>query len=203
MPMLRRIRTCFVIVITLLASFAPVAHAQNEEDVLIYPMFVVGDEDASKNHVDFFWTPSESLSSAMFKEIIEPLIQRGDPTLSFSFIMVSDAENDDDLLDSRLGAILSCIPAQNMPAFAIDILNNNSTDDRVREIPELFEASKKFGNTKNEAKDCLSPRVISKIHIASGVLKRGLKTEDFPLIVVNGVVRDDVFSVEDLEEYFQ
>jgi hypothetical protein len=176
-----------------------VASAQEpaEEEAALYPMFSTGDGRAP-HHVDFFWTPSETSSSTMFHQIILPLLQRNDPSIDISLYMVAEPDTEDDLIDAQLGAILMCVPAEQVPAFALEILDHNKTDDDLRNTEELFEASKKFGNKKSAFFECLAPRLMAAIKVTSESVKQLAKIDSFPALLVDGIEFPEVESADQL-----
>jgi hypothetical protein len=191
------IKKLLIGVISVLALVLANAQEPAEEEAALYPMFSTGDGKAP-HHVDFFWTPSETSSSAMFQQIVLPLLKRNDPSIDVSFYMVAEPDAEDDLIDAQLGAILMCVPANQVPAFALEILDHNKTDDDLRNTEELFEASKKFGNNKSAFFECLAPRLIAAIKVTSESVKQLAKIDSFPALLVDGTEYPEIENDDQL-----
>jgi len=166
-----------------------------------YPMFQFGQTQAPANQIDFFWTPSESESALLYAEVIAPLLARHDPGLLVNFYFLANEYSDDPYGDAEAGAILRCVPAHNMPLFAIDILQHDSSDADVRNLAELFEASRTYGNTAKRLEDCLVPSTIAQLIVTSRALKTTLGLSEAPALWVIGGVLEGSPTLEDVTEF--
>lgn len=167
-----------------------------ETNAVMYPMFFIGNPDTAKHHIEFMWTPSDATSAAIFQDIITPLLAQTASTLAINLYLVAEQEDEDDVLDGQLGALLTCVPPEKMPEFAFEILGNNQEDDDVRDLAELFEVSKTFGNTSATIRECVEPSIVATILTTSETIKAAAKIDAFPALFIDGALQRDLTSLE-------
>lgn len=167
-----------------------------ETSAVMYPMFFIGNPDAAKHHIEFMWTPSDATSAAIFQDIITPLLPQTANTLAINLYLVAEQDEDDDVLDGQLGALLTCVPPEQMPQFAFEILGHNQEDDDVRDLAELFEVSKTFGNTSATIRDCVEPTIVATILATSETIKTAAKIHAFPALFIDGVLQHNLSSLD-------
>lgn len=170
-------------------------------DIIDYPMFQVGEPGPGRHNIDFFWSPTDVESSEVYRRLIKPVLMDPKAEHVINFYLLADDTDDEEQEDAQIGALLTCLPAARMPDFALSILEHNVKPSAIRDIEDLFEASRAYGNRRESLASCLLPRVVVKIAVASEKMRQVLDTDDATVVRVDGedIDLDDTTLDEFLE----
>ena len=156
-------------------------------DIIDYPMFQVGVPGPGRHTIDFFWSPTDVESSEVYRRLIKPVLMdpKADHVINF-YLLADDAEDDEEPEDAQIGTLLTCLPAARMPDFALSILEHNVQASAIRDLEDLFEASRTYGNRRESLAACIQPRIVVKISVASEKMRQVLDTDDATVVRVDG-----------------
>ena len=156
-------------------------------DIIDYPMFQVGEPGPGRHSIDFFWSPTDVESSEVYLRLIKPVLMdpKAEHVINF-YLLADDNQDDEEPEDAQIGALLTCVPAARMPDFALSILEHNVKASDIRDLEDLFEASRSFGNRRESLAACIQPRVVAKVSVTSEKMREVLDTDEATVVRVDG-----------------
>lgn len=179
----------------LAAAFSCKAYPQTDKTYA--PVIYAGNKVDPRNVIEFFWSPSCPFCAASFKNGIAPLILKNEGSRKNLIILYLLARNENDIL---LGELLMCVPQENFSKAVTGLLLQNTVDKPIATTAALFPYLKRYGLRVSSITSCYNENARATLRKINSDARELRKIKDTPGVVINGVLREEIIFLWQLEE---